>query len=60
MKKGGILFLVFVLHIMTQSCKNAQNTDSADNTKPSYKRGMIMITPSTRDSHMRLTSRTDM
>ncbi|HUX59319.1 MAG TPA: glycoside hydrolase N-terminal domain-containing protein [Bacteroidales bacterium] len=46
MKKNGIFFLVFVLLIMTLSCKNTQYTDSADDNKPSYKRGMTMITPS--------------
>ena len=46
MKKNGIFFLVFVLIIMTQSCKNTQYTDSADDNEPSYKRGMTMITPS--------------
>ncbi len=37
---------MFVLIIMTQSCKNSQYTNSADDDEPSYKRGMTMITPS--------------
>ena len=31
MIKNGIFFLVFVLIIMTQSCKNTQYTDIAEN-----------------------------
>lgn len=45
MKIKVIFSLVFILLIMTLSCKNTQNTDSSNDKKTSYRRGMTMITP---------------